>query len=646
MLAQSRPDVAQSTLNSNAIEKTLISLPLLETHQNHSIKVEGTENNIPLFMLPKGSSPESNTALCKALAEYSESSTKCKFHSTTRQSVANSFSLLATLFGENEAIHGTVDESRRLEALSALMRRIVSNDMMQAISSAQSSGDIYGSIFAALSGGDVSRASSLALDSGNLRLSLMLANTSFQAQPFANSQLEMWQQNGAQAYTPNGILRVFSLTSGKMDVEEQIFKSNRKSYGIDWRRRFGMYIWSCSHAQSNPDISSIMKQYSSDVSAGLAPPPKPCYLDGSNMLYDESKPMNQCIMYQVLNHYASPNIPLSNIIAPSSHTSSHHDYSASFHLSATMSAVSNGTLSTYQEDLVVDSVSSQLISEGYWEWAVYVALCVIGDGAVSESVAYAKRLRAKNIIMKHFSPSSDTSAGKRRAFLEKVGIPSEWFHEAYAYRCANEGHVFGYIENLMRVSVKTTLVALEEHLIPHMILSAPQKLMKLLQVMGSNITEESRDLWNKPYGCGAIHEFLVLHKKVEELSELAPAELSMCGDDIDLLLNTATNLEIMMAEADVLEKFPLTKTPVELKRTPRSVIFAEVAATLSLLRMQLIALQNGQHSVDLNVNSSTSLTCSSQLAFNLSSDGLFGSSSKPICDESILRGICGFNISS
>merc|ERR1740139_1100294 len=107
----------------------------------------------------------------------------------------------------------------------------------------------------------------------------------------------------------------------------------------------------------------MIKQYGSDVSAGLAPPAIPLYCDKSYMSGSATKATNQCILYQVLNHYANAKAPLADILAPSSHSPFHHDFSASFHIGASMTALSSSTLSHHQEHLITDSVISQLIGE-------------------------------------------------------------------------------------------------------------------------------------------------------------------------------------------------------------------------------------------------------------------------------------------
>jgi hypothetical protein len=635
-LVQFRPDISPMS-SMNSVEKTSSIVSLMQIHKNHSVKVIVIEPNAPTFTLPRSNRHVSD-ALISALEDYSRSSAKCSLTNPTNQVVSDAFSLIISLFGEDKTHRGTVNESYRLEAVSTWLKGVVSGDTKKAIAAAQSSGDIYGSIFAALCGGDAAIASSLALDSGHPRLSLILSNTGVQARPFCDNQLELWHSSGAQQFTPTSILRIFSLASGRIDTERKIYKSCNESYNIDWRRRFGMYLWSCSHFQDDhASLSSIIKQYSSDASAGLAPPPKPLYCDNS------PNTTKQCILYQVLNHYEDLEMPLANIVAPSSHTQFKHDFSSSFHLCATLTALSRSKLSHYQEHLIIDSVTSQLIAEGSWEWAVYASLCFIGKGVLSESSASARLLRAKNIVARFYAPSIDAEADSRRSFLQSIGIPPEWFVEAHAYRCASEGDVFGMLDNLMRFSAVGSMTALERIMIPHILLEgmeARKQLWQILDCLRSKISNDTIDFWNKPNGCGIFHQFLELWMQVEKLSSV---HLDLVN--IDHLLEMAADIESKMSmdSAKALEKSSLPHTMVRygFTKTPPIVIIGEMNMILTNLRMQLLAINNGLLRLpaqSLDFDSQMSLKFSPQLSFSLSPDGLYA--------ESAIRGMCAFKTMS
>lgn len=629
VLVKSRPAIVVTpSLKSDKLPTT--TLPLLQTHKKYCIKTKETENEAPIFTLPRNTA-SGNEALFHALEDYSKSSSMCSFDNATQKVVSNVFSLLVSLYGGLNT-SGSVTEISRLEAVSNWLKKVVAGDMMKAISTAQSLGDRYGSIFSALSGGDVVRASSVALLVGCPRLSLILSNSSVQAQPCCVNQLEMWHKTGAQQFTPTSILRIFSLASGSIDIEREMYKTDSASYDIDWRRRFGIHLWSCSHSQKQTTLPSVVKQYAMDVSAGLAPPATPLYYDIG------PKPTKQCILYQILNHYENTNIPLAHIIDPSSHTPFANDFSASFHFCATMSALADCNLSRTQEDLIIDSLSSQLISEGLWEWAVYVSLCSIGNAGKLESSTTARMIRAKNIILRFHSPTTDPLAESRGSFLQSIGIPSRWLAEALAYRSVSEGEIFGMLDNFMQYSASDSLIVMERFVIPHMILEGEKsrtQLWQLLESLKSNITEESFVDWTKPNGCGMYYQFLALVAEVEMLSKMQTEHEQMCDADINHLILLATDLEAMISKGSATKinksTLPFVKVGYGVRRTPLYVLTTEIGNMLSTICMQLMAIKTGK---PLNHKSQLALTRPSQLSFPVRPDSLYA--------DSFIRGLCGF----
>lgn len=576
-LTQSKPVVHQAG-------SSLASLPLLETHQKHSKAVGGTVDNTPCFTLPV-----SKVDLGDVLDDYSQSSSLCQLSDSTKETVSNSFSLLSSLYGEDG-----IDDSRRLEALSTWLKGVVSDATSKDISAAESVGDNQAAIFAALAGGDTALASSIALESGNYRMSLLLANSGSQSQSFFEQQLKLWNQSGALPLVSSDLLRTFSSASGSADVEKTMFNASPLSYNIDWRRRLGMYLWSCPY--NDAKISDVVEKYNADVLAKLAP--------AATSVSGEST----CVLYQMINHYVSAETPLSNMLAPISHTPFRHDYSSSFHIGAMLSAITSSNTSIHTEGLVVDAIASQLIEGGSWEWAVYVTLCLLDRGNASESTMEARRIRAKAIVSRFYDPSSDSSAEDRREFLQSIGVPSAWFFESNAYRAQNSGDLFGLVENLKKISLKDCLIAVESFLIPHMILEgkeACEKLKAFLEALSSITSEDCRRYWDKPFGCGSIYNFLILAEKVDHLSRMSMDEMAMHSDEIDGLLQAATDLEATLTIKSSDQNHLLAKIPHQIVLAPSSIIQAEVVAQLYVLRMQLVAIKNGQPLKGLTTQPST-----------------------------------------
>lgn len=384
-----------------------------------------------------------------------------------------------------------------------------------------------------------------------------------------------------------------------------------------------MHLWSCSSDQGS--VSSIVEQYTTDFTSGLAPPPTPLYYDGST-----TKTSNQCILYQVLKNYGDKDMSLAGIVAPSSHSQYHHDFSATLHLCASMTALtSSSTLSSHQESLIVDSVASQLIAEGSWEWAVYASLCHIGGSdIVSEASASAKRIRAKYIISRFYAPSTDPSAEHRRSFLQSVGVPPQWFVEAQAYRAQQEGDVFRMLDNLMKFSPKESVQALESLVIPHMILEGKESKIQFFEILESL---KSRLPDSLPCVLDSIHKFLELQAQVNNLSGMSSNEIEASNIDLDNLISVATDLEDNMT-SKVSGKTTSTlfyKLRYGFTRVPQEIVFAEVQMMLSTIRAQLLAVKKGDI---LDNDTQLALRSPSKLAFT---DGLFDNSA-------IIRECCAF----
>lgn len=627
ILVQSRPVISE---NSSA------TLPLLQTHQKHCVKAIDSDG-APILTLPRRTG-HGIKALISALDDYSQSLVLSSLVTPTNKVVSYAFSLLVSLYGEDARVFGTINESRRMEAVSTWLKGVVSSDTKKAILDAQSSGDVYDSIFAALSGGDTATASTLALNSGNPRLSLFLSSTGAKVQHFCDGQLEMWYSTGAQQFTPTSILRIFSVANGNVDLERKLYKnSDSDTNTIDWRRRFGMCLWSSCHTYNNASLSSIVRQYISDVSEGLAPPATPLYCDNSSV-----STTSECILFQLLKNYDDLAMPSADILAPSSHSQWKHDFSASFHLCASLTALSRSKLSRYQENLIIDSVTSQLIGEGSWEWAVYASLCFIGVGSVSESSASARLLRAKNIIARFYSPTTDPSAESRRIFLQSIGVPPEWLLEAHAYRCSVVGDVFGMLENFMRVSVRDSMTVLERFVIPHMLLEGNESRNQLFQILDSlrsKITDDNAVSWNKPNGCGMFYQFLELWMNVENTSSMSLDQVRTSVGNIDNLLDNAANLDSMISmgadNAHSISYLAPTLVRYDFTRTPLPVLLSEMEIILSTLQKQLLAIDSGQPVKCLDLDLRTLIERSSQqLSFALSPDGLYASST--------IRSLCGY----
>jgi len=189
---------------------------------------------------------------------------------------------------------------------------------------------------------------------------------------------------------------------------------------------------------------------------------------------------------------------------------------------------------------------------------------------------------------------------------------------------------------LNRFPLEVSKNAVVDVVIPHMILEGKDsttKLRQILEVLSSKPScDPSFGCMNKPYESEImlLHKFLNLQARIEELR-------IENGVNVDTLLDEVTELEVglLKAEENMRMKSFLSsaKIPFWFTGVPQNVVIAEVGTKLSLHRMKLLAIKNG--------NISHNLECDPELSFTLAADGLFQSSASKGA-ESILRRFCGF----
>ena len=164
-----------------------------------------------------------------------------------------------------------------------------------------------------------------------------------------------------------------------------------------------------------------------------------------------------------------------------------------------------------------------------------------------------------------------------------------------------------------------------------------EKLWHLLEAIRVKITEDSIDRWNQTNGCRVIHQYLELHRQVDELSNLSQEQVEAGDVDLDHLLALTSDLETEISDgksASHESSVMAAKIPPTFTTMPWDVLLAEMAATLALLRLKLLAIKDGQPVRDMDRGSS------SRLAFSLAPGCLFDSAASP----SILRGFCGHKV--
>eukprot|EP00980_Cylindrotheca_fusiformis_P027840 scaffold22560_cov135-Cylindrotheca_fusiformis.AAC.51 len=580
-------------------------LHLLENHRENSCKIDVAENSSPQFTLPMASS--SKSLLRRALKSYANPNDR-RGQQRGPFIGSQAFSLLKCLLdsreedddkplgAEAEKSDTNVIEVRRIHALTQWLVKSCAQEADEEIKESISENDTCAALLAAVTSGDIQKACSVAEDLGYFQLSTMLASQP-DAKQDARRQIMIWTDIGATTKMPEALLRIYFLIAGDPKMEEDIY---RKKYSpFDWRRRLAMRLVYES-TPTHENLSFLMQEYESKFRSGVAPYPQPSYMKNSR---DEI----QCVLYRLLRFGKNDfEISLREVVDPLGHTSLVHDFSLSFHLAAAISAMGcPSPLSAIEEQNLIDGYAAQLLTDGKWEWAVYVSLC---DLCASESHAWRSK-KAKSIIVQNYREDS-SDAKKHRQFLEDAGVPPSWFEEAAALQCAASGDSYGFLSHMVQVSTDETCATLEKVLIPNMLFMSKENLAESLKLLEVFAVDETS------LAC-AVYDFFQLYGSImslegapqADIDGAMPALLESC-ESIEHVFATYKGEQERVQGPDLC--FPPTVVPI-------SSFLAEGLSQISLFKLQLKALQSG---ISISSTASQILNLSEPLRHEVKEAGL------------------------
>jgi len=590
------------------------SLPLLQVHLKNTV-ADSTADDCPSYSLPSIANASDfsqysegpYSALCSALDEYSFESADngvCDGETSDPEVpkvVPRAFSLLSTLYGREENGDTSVCNERRAEGVKTWLRSAASNDMIASIKSSKNQGKPLQAIFDALSGGNITKAASLAIEDGYLRLATLLTSNDLQTRQDMLDQMELARQSPS---LPPELRRIYALLGGDLREEEGIFQASPTSPAtldtLDWRRRLILRIVFSSDDESLP---MVLQDVKSDIERRVFPEPNPRH-------YTSGPSQDDCILYQVLQVWASNSgptspsqAPLSSLINPLTHTASEHDFSISFHLASALSAVGCCVpLSAVDEARMVDSYVNQLLSVGLWEWAVYVCICSCSLSSTRGDLKELWKQRAADIISRFYHSASDVGSNAR-SFLEgKVGIPSEWFDSATANRSLFAGDQYGYISAILQLDPREALRCYEDELLPTLLFNGltgdyESSIASLLDSDDPSVRTDS--VTRKLVGLG--QEVLKLSRGEQVDAAAAIAELQFEANDLRRqLIEENTSLTLATFKKEVTGDLWPAHFAEDggMKRVPLTVFYTEASAWVALMQLQLTALAAGQSIFD------------------------------------------------
>lgn len=327
---------------------------------------------------------------------------------------------------------------RRAE-FSQWLQETVCHRVQDEISSLNDSSDLQ-QLFLLLSGRQLDAAVELSASRGDVRLACLLsqAGGSLANRADIDCQLNLWKNNGLDFnFIEKDRTRLFELLAGNIH-------GALGEMDIDWKRFLGLLMWYQLPPAS--DLTSIFQTYHGLLASGRAPYPVPVYIDeglvetgvswtpGDRfdlayylMLLHATEERDFSILKTMFSAFASTHDPL--------------DHHMIWHQRAVLEAV--GTFSSDDLHVLDMGFVSQLLSLGQCHWAIYVVLHM----PHRDDYPYLQATAIREILFQYCETWS--AQENQQQFIEDLGIPSAWLHEALAVYHAYYGNSFKALEHYL-----------------------------------------------------------------------------------------------------------------------------------------------------------------------------------------------------
>ncbi|KAL7099626.1 hypothetical protein ACP275_09G096500 [Erythranthe tilingii] len=278
-------------------------------------------------------------------------------------------------------------------------------------------------IFLLLTGRQLDSAVVLAASRGDVRLSCLLsqAGGSHANRADIAHQLDLWRKNGLDFnFFEEDRVRLLELLSGNIHGALRGVK-------IDWKRFLGLLMW----YQLPCDISlpDVFNTYQKLLNDGNAPYPVPVYIDEGPIEDVSDWAVNgrfDLAYYLMLLHARQENDfgALKTMFSAFASTNDPLDYHMIWHQRAVLEAI--GTFSSKDLHVLDMAFVSQLLCLGQCHWAIYVVLHM----PHREDYPYLQTIAIREILFQYCEVWSTRDS--QWEFIENLGIPSAWLHEALA----------------------------------------------------------------------------------------------------------------------------------------------------------------------------------------------------------------------
>lgn len=278
-------------------------------------------------------------------------------------------------------------------------------------------------IFLLLTGRQLDAAVELAASRGDVRLACLLseAGGSMVNRADIAQQLDLWRINGMDFnFIEKDRVRLYELLSGNIHsalVGDQ----------IDWKRFLGLLIW--YELPPGTALPAVFHTYQHLLTEGKAPYPVPVYIDEgpAEETVNVATEGRFDLAYYLMLLHASENgkfDELKSMFSAFASTNDPLDYHMIWHQRAILEAI--GAFSSSDLHILDMAYVSQLLCLGKCHWAIYVVLHM----PFHEDFPHLHSTVIREILFQYCDTWSIQE--EQRKFIEDLGVPSQWLHEAMA----------------------------------------------------------------------------------------------------------------------------------------------------------------------------------------------------------------------
>ncbi|GMI78146.1 PRECOCIOUS, SUPPRESSOR OF AUXIN RESISTANCE 3, MODIFIER OF SNC1,3 [Hibiscus trionum] len=305
---------------------------------------------------------------------------------------------------------------------SCWLQESVCHRVQEEVSSVNDSGYLE-HLFFLLTGRQLDAAVELAASKGDVRLACLLsqAGGSTVNRSDVARQLDIWRRNGMDFnFIEKERIRLYELLAGNIH-------GALRGINIDWKRFLGLLMW--YHLPSDTALPVVFQTYQHLLDVGKAPFPVPIYIDEGSV--EENANLSRVerfdLSYYLMLLHASEEGQLCSLKTMFSTFSSTHDpldYHMIWHQRAILEAV--GAFNSNDLQALDMGLISQLVCQEQCHWAIYVALHM----PYRDDYPYLQAILIREILFQYCE--SWSSQESQRQFIEDLGIPLQWLHEALA----------------------------------------------------------------------------------------------------------------------------------------------------------------------------------------------------------------------